>query len=245
MMKFFYMIPKIIHQTAKTEVIPNNWKDYQRKVISLHPEWKYILWTDKDNDKFVKEEFPEFYKIYFNMPKNIMRADVIRYLLMYKVGGLYLDLDYEFLRPFDLIDRPLVLPMNRSARSGDVSDSFGNSIFASEPKHVFWEKVINYLFLYPPIKDENYDVENVTGPGLLTKVYYMEKENIINIDTPDRMLFHPPNPKTYKEYRRLKEEVKSYGIHHCEGTWRDMSISVKIKTKIKKLVYQISCISKF
>ena len=44
-----------------------------------------------------------------------MRADVIRYLIMYKIGGVYLDLDYEVLKPFEFGDHKLILPLNRIA----------------------------------------------------------------------------------------------------------------------------------
>ena len=57
-----------------------------------------------DNLAFVKSEYPDFVDVFVGLPKNIMRADVIRYLLMDKLGGLYLDTDYEMLKPFDLID---------------------------------------------------------------------------------------------------------------------------------------------
>jgi len=39
-----------------------------------------------------------------------MRADVIRYLITYRIGGLYLDLDYEMLQPFRHTDKELMLP---------------------------------------------------------------------------------------------------------------------------------------
>ena len=34
----------------------------------------------------------------------------MRYIYMELFGGLYLDLDYQFLKPFDLNDKVLVLP---------------------------------------------------------------------------------------------------------------------------------------
>ena len=74
-----------------------------------------------------------------------MRADVTRYLIMYKIGGLHLDLDYEFLKPFDLLNYELVLTYSRQISFGDDFDGFGNCIFASVPGHEFWKFVINEL----------------------------------------------------------------------------------------------------
>ncbi len=54
------MIPKLLHQTAKTEEIPLDCIPYQRKLRELHPDWTYRLWTDVDNVEFVAREFPDF-----------------------------------------------------------------------------------------------------------------------------------------------------------------------------------------
>src|SRR5437667_9239899 len=104
------MIPKLIHHTYKTrENIPRRWRRYQEKLLALHPDWKYKLWTDEDNFAFVKSEFPDMLDIYLRLPKNIMRVDVIRYLWLYRLGGLYLDMDYEMLRPFEFANEECVL----------------------------------------------------------------------------------------------------------------------------------------
>jgi len=63
------MIPKLIHQTAKTQEIPEKWRSFQFKLKSLHPDWTYRLWTDKDNLDFVTREFPDFLKVYQSLPK--------------------------------------------------------------------------------------------------------------------------------------------------------------------------------
>ena len=139
------MIPKLIHQTWKSSQLPAKWLPFVNKVKTLNPEWKYQLWTDADNETFVKENFPDFYQVYQGFSKAIMRADVIRYLLMYKLGGVYLDLDYEVLKPFDFESHQLVLPKNRSKSFGDSQDSIGNCFFASEPQHIFWLDVINAI----------------------------------------------------------------------------------------------------
>src|SRR5690554_3050667 len=139
------MVPKIIHQTWKDDHIPDKWVDFQQKVITLNPDWEYRLWTDADNEDFVRTEYPEFYDIYMGFSRNIMRADVIRYLIMYRVGGVYLDLDYEMLVPFDFGEHQLILPKNRSKSYGDPEDELGNCIFASVPGHPFWRDVIDDL----------------------------------------------------------------------------------------------------
>jgi mannosyltransferase OCH1-like enzyme len=235
------MIPKIIHQTWKTTEVPAKYVDYQKKLIALHPDWEYRLWTDDDNTAFVKQHFPDFYSTYIGLPKNIMRADVIRYLIMYKIGGLYLDLDYEMVKPFDIFNYDLVLPYNRQIRCGDSYDAFGNCIFASCPGHPFWQYVIDdlknmsdyeatyrSLFGKPYMTSRTTLEEAITGPVLLTKVFYATKDKLTNYTLPVREEFHPEKSKDISG--------KTYGIHHCSGTWRDKSVFKKIKLRVSELL---------
>ena len=138
-------IPKIIHQTWKTDVIPKRWLKIQQQNIALSPGFEYRLWTDEAIMEFVSHKFPALYPSFARYRYNIMRADVIRYLLMFEIGGLYLDLDYELLVPFDVDQAPVVLPRERSIAFGDGYEGIGNAFFASIPRHPFWHDVIEEL----------------------------------------------------------------------------------------------------
>jgi mannosyltransferase OCH1-like enzyme len=212
-------IPKIIHQTARTRDISREWSCFQAKVLALHPGWEYRFWTDDDNWRFVHREFPEFFSVYVALPKSICRADVIRYLIMYKIGGLYLDLDYEMLKPFDLLHHTLVLPYSRQRDAGDDCNLLGNSFFASVPGHPFWKSLIDSVAADPPQGDD-IDVESATGPRFVTRIYGAQQSTASGIITPHRQLFHPPIPRSARQYRTMVRCGESYGIHHCHGTWR-------------------------
>jgi mannosyltransferase OCH1-like enzyme len=231
------LIPKIIHQTWKNSEIPEEYILFQQKVKKLHPDWEYKLWTDENNLQFVKDYFPQLLKKYVALPKNIMRADVIRYLIMQKIGGLYLDLDYEMIKPFDILEYGLVLPYNRSIESGDTYNAFGNCIFASSPGHKFWEFVIkefeeisDYDSRFKLLSKKKYNTKNasleevITGPGFLTGIFYTYEKKLENYILPDREKFHPIYPRNNKEYLKILANKKSYGIHHCAGSWRDKSL---------------------
>ncbi|MBC8046792.1 MAG: hypothetical protein H7Y00_08355 [Fimbriimonadaceae bacterium] len=226
-------IPKIIHQTWKNKEVPVQWLEYQSKVKSLHSDWEYKLWTDTDNETFVKKEFPDFYPVYMSLPKNIMRADVIRYLIMYKIGGLYLDLDYEMLKPFQYADKELVLPVSRSISFGDKMNLLGNCIFGSAPNHIFWKTMIDELQNTPPQINNYLEVLHTTGPDFLTRIFYTAKYE--DAFLPERLIFHPPTPKNKNQYKKIIHNGISEGIHHVSGTWREKTILSRMKTGVKKL----------
>ena len=226
------MIPKIIHQTWKTNEIPEKWLAFEKKVKALNPEWEYRLWTDADNERFVKNEYPEFYDIFKSFSRGIMRADVIRYLIMYKVGGVYLDLDYEVLQPFNFKNYSVVLPQNRSISYGDKQDELGNCIFASVPRHQFWADVISDLQNNPPIVDSYSQIIDATGPGLLTRIY--NNKVYEDIYLPERLVYHPPSPNNKKDVDKIKNNGISLGIHHPWGSWKERWTLSYLKNKIKK-----------
>jgi inositol phosphorylceramide mannosyltransferase catalytic subunit len=231
------MIPKKIHQTAKTEAIPYDVQKYVDTVRSLHPDWEYKLWTDEDNLAFVTKEYPEFLEVYQGLPKNIMRADVIRYLLLYRVGGLYLDTDYEMLRAFDLCDKEIVLCWEPHPNDQNRPHKIANAVFASSPGHPFFRMLIDDLQKNPP-RDVTLDVEMTTGPGFVTRIYEDAKSKGMTLFTTPPIEFNPFTPRNIREYRAIREGKTSYGIHHCNGSWRTWTFSGRLKNFLKKVLYR-------
>jgi mannosyltransferase OCH1-like enzyme len=229
------MIPKLIHQTAKTSEVPPKCRDFQARLKELHPDWTYKLWTDEDNLAFVSKEYPDFLKTFTGLPKNIMRADVIRYLLMCRLGGLYMDLDYEMLKPFDLVEHDIVLPWEGGHPPGQ--ELICNSIFASEPGHAFWKMAIEDLAANPPTGEG--PVEAETGPGFLTRIMKRVEAAGVALYRPDEQFFSPHIPASGRAYRRLVNAGVAYGIHHCHGTWREWSLATRIKMKAGGLYHWV------
>ena len=231
-------IPKIIHQTAKTRAIPERWKQFQARVVSLHPGWEYRLWTDEDNLTFVGEAYPDFLETFKKLPKNIMRADVIRYLIMHRIGGLYLDLDYEMLRPFDLTDYPVVLPLEYSEKPVADGPIVCNSIFAAAPGHRLFEAAIRELGSNPPLGPA-VDVIDATGPRFLSRMLRSIRGECTDVFTPRVELFSPITPRNRREYNRIVRSGVAYGIHHCDGSWREYGLLQGVNVKVKKLIRRL------
>jgi mannosyltransferase OCH1-like enzyme len=232
------MIPRLIHQTARTADLPPREQKYVAILRDLHPGWTYKLWTDQDNLAFVKSEFADFLDIFTGLPKNIMRADVIRYLLMYKLGGLYLDTDYEMLKPFDYTDHECVLPLE-NADELLPDGRIANSLFASAPGHPFFKAVIDELRAHPPL-GANSDVLTSTGPHFISRVLHQTNRDGLNITLPRKELFNPPTPRNAREHRAIIDKGAAYAIHHCHGSWREYSLGENIKTRLSRLVHRFT-----
>ena len=222
-------IPKIIHQTYKTKNIddfPDLYKMCHYVVKELHPDFEYRLYDDDDIDFFVKSNFPEYYDSFSKLPRMIMKIDMFRYFLMYKDGGLYLDLDYLMLKSFDLLDSSVVLPCNREHSDGIIKQ-LGNCIFASEPGHKFWKLLIDSLFLIDRNSIDYFDDNTITsskfgtGPEFVFETFKKNYEKLTDIDVIQRKYFHPDTVLDNDHLNKLKDSGHCYGVHICSGSWRN------------------------
>ena len=136
-------IPKIIHQTWKTTIVPDDWKESESEYKRLFPTWEYKLWTDEAMKEFMEKEFNWFMPIYNNYPLNIQRCDAFRYFVLYKMGGLYSDLDIvptsNFEWFFEDTNSEVFL-----AKTENI-DSTTNCIMASKAGARFWEHTFEWL----------------------------------------------------------------------------------------------------
>ena len=118
-------ITRIIHQTWKDEdSVPPQMAAFSAGWRKLHPDWEYRLWTDESIDAFVAKEFPQLYGIFESYPWQIQRVD-FAVLHFEKFGGLFVDMDFEALRPFDaVIARSALDVHHRKSKQGGRSWSW-------------------------------------------------------------------------------------------------------------------------
>lgn len=96
-------IPKIIHQYWSTQGPPM--PDWQRGFplawMAMNPGWEYRFWDESNVPHLDNEELfygAEGFAPRRNIPQ--FRSDVLRYELLHRFGGVWIDTDFEPLRPF-------------------------------------------------------------------------------------------------------------------------------------------------
>jgi hypothetical protein len=97
--EYVQKIPKIIWQTMKTNQVPVLMKNYADSWIELNPEYEYRFCDDNDIIDFLKKHFPEYLGGYQNLKYGASKADLWRYLIIYKYGGVYADIDCKCINP--------------------------------------------------------------------------------------------------------------------------------------------------
>lgn len=161
-------IPLIIHQSWKSHKLPDNFLQWAKTFQDRHARWTYKLWTDDDNDRLVEDEFPWFKNTYKGFKSQIMRIDVVRFLYMYKYGGVYADLDFESLKNLEplLKDKRGVVVAQMGTRN-TFGHRIPNAWMASTPGHPFWMYCVHMSTELHRAGERQ--AEAVAGPIMLTK----------------------------------------------------------------------------
>lgn len=217
-------IPRIIHQTWKTESLPDDFARYRESVRALHPGWEHRLWTDDDNRRLISEHYPWFLDTYDSYKHNIERVDAVRYFILLRHGGLYLDLDMECLKPIDDMLQADGLHFSLLAGPDIENTIIGNALMAAPKGHAFFSYLTKKLS-HLKTRDITFsDVFNNTGPDMLSRQIRlcepMFRFNIIGLDKVcDRAVLSQNPALEAKTIEAVREEKLLYFIHHGTNVW--------------------------
>jgi hypothetical protein len=76
----FRVIPKIVHQTARTKWLSPEEDRLGRRAKRLLPDWEMRLWDDRDNLDLLERHLPQFSARFKNIQRGIVKADIARCL---------------------------------------------------------------------------------------------------------------------------------------------------------------------
>lgn len=90
-------IPKKLHQIWLGSELPPIYRPLIEKFKLLHPDWEYTLWTDRQVANLDFQNKPLFLE-----SKNYgQKSDILRYEILHRFGGVYLDLDFVAVKPLN------------------------------------------------------------------------------------------------------------------------------------------------
>ncbi|MCH9620730.1 MAG: hypothetical protein S4CHLAM20_01310 [Chlamydiia bacterium] len=221
-------IPKIIHQVwVGPNPMPDEYKEYTKTWKAMHPGWEYKLWTNKD-----VEDFDWINKDMFLRAKNPgMKADIWRYEIVHKYGGVYVDCDMESQRPLDPMHSRLefyasylfVLPGQRRY------NILGCHLFAAPPGSEILSDLIKALTKngkrYRIERASPNAVQRISGPTFFSRFIIPRIKNDKNprtvLFTPE--YFHPTSCASRgvpsDDWEKDNIENKCFSTHHNGEAW--------------------------
>lgn len=157
---YINLIPKIIHHVwLGPKPVPDQEQKFIESWEKLHPDYDFIMWNDSNIDRLeindtCRKAMENAGRMY------ACQADIVRYIAINKLGGVYIDTDVEC---YKNIDNLLTENLTFMALRPHAGNWVTNAFFASTPNHAILNSVINN------ITDEKYRVKNPYGPVYLTR----------------------------------------------------------------------------
>ncbi len=229
-------IPEKIHQIwIGNDEVPNSVKCYTHTWREQHPHWEYRLWDEMSCKQLIVKDFPFIEKLYQSLSYNIQRVDLLKYLILYSEGGLYVDLDYECLKSIkELIVNEVCIGLEPKSYALFHNCQFflGNAFMASNAQHEFFKKLISNLMLN--LASENIlgvsnankysQVMKSTGPVMFNEYFRNNNSQYISLIAPE--LIAPLTKQEATIFREFRESAmqnsklkNAYAVHHFMGSW--------------------------
>jgi mannosyltransferase OCH1-like enzyme len=219
-------IPKVIHQIWIGGPVPVAFKPYMESWVQLHmgPEWQYKLWTDED-----VKTFNLYNQHFYDISENPgIRSDLLKWEIIYRYGGVYVDVDFEALSALDELH--YMYDFYTALQPLDTQYAqLGAALFAAHPLHPILKHCIE------TVKDD-WDKQGVpakTGPIHFTKSFYLMAGANGSVDIAFPAYYFYPLGCTQMELKRQEWIANgAYAIHHWAKSWMPAKYRL---TEFKKL----------
>jgi hypothetical protein len=221
--------------------------------LDVNPRLRHEVLTDDSADEYVREHFsdyPDVLDLYLSLPVPILKADLLRQLILYADGGVWSDLDVTCHRPIYTW-----IPEQYQNRTNIVVGlefdgfQFSSWTIMAKPKTSHTMAVIKYIIdgLKVSAAQHNVttaelnmtiisDVVDVTGPQAMTVALLQNLQNEIGIsfgranitDIKEPTLFQDvlvlPNAAFASRQAGFPEDRGSYLVeHHYAGSWKNIN----------------------
>ncbi|MDA8410561.1 MAG: glycosyltransferase [Treponema sp.] len=161
-------IPKVLYQTYKSyKAIPIETRLVMRFERLRCLGWRYEFYDDERIAEFLKAEFGrEVFAAYDKLAIGAAMADFFRYAILYKYGGVYLDVDSEIRAGLDGLIRPDDVAI--IAHEGNP-DWYVQWALVYGPGHPFLARTLDRII--SNIEGDRFpnDVHALTGPRAYTE----------------------------------------------------------------------------
>jgi inositol phosphorylceramide mannosyltransferase catalytic subunit len=204
------LIPRTFHRIWFGGAMPAEFERYGATWREHHPDWEMVTWTEDTLPPLRNQA------AFDAAPSMAQKADIARYELLLRFGGVYIDCDFECLRSIE----PLIAGVEAFAARED--DHFVNvAIMGAVPGHPLFtaavEEIPGRIAALP-----HAGVNEQTGPHLLTALVQAHGEG-----TPQLTVFGPPEFYPYKfdeMHRRGEAFPTAYGVHHWAHSWAEPTV---------------------
>jgi len=200
------LIPRIFHQVwinDSSPELPDEYRRYRDRWLELHPGWEYRLWN-RDNLDFVQRRAD----LMSQCAHYAQMADVLRLEVLFQHGGVYLDTDFEPLRPIDAIVGGDAGHVFCSEDGAHIS----TGLIGARPRSPLIARLLDAL----PKRLGGQPVNVETGPSFVTRQLLAEGFDADVRVAPSRWFY----PYGWDEPHRAGESFpEAFAVHRWAHSW--------------------------
>ena len=205
-----YVVPLNIFQTWHNKTLPPKMKACVDSVMRDNPNFKHYMYDVEDCRKFIRDEYDfNVLNAYDSLIPLAYKADLWRCCILYKYGGVYLDIKFGCINGFcfeSLCDDDYFVK-DRSHVLG--KDAVFNALIIARPKNEILYNCIRQIV--KNVKNRFYGDSplDITGPIMMIRCFSPEDKEKLNrliyIDVEERAYYiiygHKLILMMYPEYR--------------------------------------------
>ncbi len=173
------IIPLSVYQTWSSHLLPPLMQHNMEIMKKTHPRFTFYLFDDNQCAEFIKNNFDiKVYNAYNKLIPGAYKADLWRYCILYKYGGIYLDIKYFPVNGFRLIE---LTENEHWVRDRPKPLSIYNALMVCQAGNVILRKAIEQVV--KNVENNFYGESPLepTGPTLLGNIILRDK-HLINLD---------------------------------------------------------------
>jgi mannosyltransferase OCH1-like enzyme len=207
-------IPKIIHFIWIGANIPEKYLEYIETWIRYHKDYHFCFWNNNNIPKLVNQE------LFDNATDYAMKVDILRYEIIYFLGGIYIDCDFLCIKNIDYLINNLDNFCSRESK-----EFITNAIFGFVRENNFLYNVIENLdynfFTYKNVINNNLYIPKITGPEYFTELCNIfQKNNVLNeLNIFDTEIFYSYTFQNKFHNNNIIIKKENYGIHMWGNSW--------------------------
>lgn len=193
------MIPRILHHIwLGPDPLPEQFAQYVETWRQHHPAWELHLWTEGTLPPDLERR-----EVYERLRMPAERSDILRLELLWRLGGVYVDTDFECLRPIDpLLDGVDLFAAYFKYDPAAGEERINNAIVGAVPQHPVLRRALDEI----RPQDVHGFSKHVAGPFFLDRIFKGGGATLL-----PRKLFYPA----------WTERDEAVAYHHMARSWKD------------------------
>lgn len=235
-------VPLVIYNSWHSNSVPQKMKENIDVLLKRNPEFDYYLYSDDASRAFIKNNFDEDVVMAFDILKpGAYKSDLWRYCILYKEGGVYIDIKFNTMEPLiRIVERSPTLYVNDiDVTENNVDGCMYNGFMISPPYNQIFKDCIDEIVDSCQKRLYRKNSLDITGPCLLGRIikkYDVNLRNYNNYTYEDtsipfrrNMIKHNNNIilESYPEYRNEQSQYQKN--EHYGRLWANHDIYNKMK----------------